>query len=1085
MDKKRTLNDLQAEIKELKAQLEDAREELRAIRENEVDALVVSGADGPQVFTLQGADQPYRVFIESMNEGAVTMSPDGTILHCNSRFADMLGRPLHNIMGASFFDLLADKEGPGLQGMVRSCDMEGYKGEFLLGTDGKSIPVQLSARPLTKEMDTFCVVITDLTELARAEKALQKANEELEMRVEERTHELAESRERYRATVASIGDAVIVTDTAGMITNMNAVAENLTGWVMDEARGRPVNEVFHIVNEFTREEVESPVAKVLREGVIVGLANHTVLIRKDGTEIPIDDSGAPIHDGGKVSSGVVMVFRDITERRQAEETVQTALLRLYAVLSGMYAGLLLVASDDRIEYANQAFCDLFELDDPPKSLVGLTPPEIFAKISPVYLHPEKEVPRVREIVGQAEPVRGEEVLLRGGRVYLRDFIPILINGKSYGRLWHHTDITEWKKAEQAKRESEMMFHSLFESSPDAILLTVPDGSIIEANPAACAMFGMSKEELRRKRREALTDPDDPRHLTALEEGRRTGRFVSGELNYVRANGERFPAEVDSVILPGDPPKSFVILRDITERKKAEKALRRSRDELELRVRERTAELETERARLRDMLEMLPVMVLLLKPDHGVAYANRAFKKKFGEPQGRKCFNYLFGKKEPCDFCEAYSVLETGMPHHWECKLADGGVVDVYNAPFTDVDGSPLVLEVDIDITEQRQLEEHLRQAQKMEALGTLTGGVAHDFNNILAAILGFTEMSLDDVPPKSLLEKNLRNILKSSLRARDLIKQMLTFSRRSEYELKAMPITPLVKETARLLRASIPTTVRINVDTFAMSDVVEANATGIQQILMNLATNAAHAMRDTGGKLTITLSDAEIGSEPDRAGLLPGPYLKLTVSDTGVGMDETVRKRIFEPFFTTKVPGEGTGMGLSVVYGIVKNLKGEIEVESVPGKGSTFHVLIPKVAAGEETVILSGKEALGGTECILFIDDEDVLVELGGAMLEKLGYRVIALTDSTQALKIFSDDPSAFHLIITDQTMPGLTGVRLAKEVLKIRPEIPIVLCTGYSESINLDTVKAAGIRDLLMKPLARKELGEAVRRTLDKKNEP
>ena len=868
MKKTRTPEDYQAEIEELKAQLEEAQEALRAIRENEVDALVVSGIQGPQVFTLQGADQPYRVFIECMNEGAVTMSPDGTILHCNSRFADMLGKPLESIMGTSFFGLLAGNEGRKLQGMVQSCDMEGCKGEFFLGADHTSVPVQLSARPLNREMDTFCVVVTDLTELAGAKEALRKANEELEMRVDERTRELAESREWYRTTVASIGDAVIVSDAAGRISFMNAVAENLTGWALDEVMGVPVGEVFRVINEFTREKVESPVTKVLREGVIVGLANHTVLIRKDGTEVPIDDSGAPIRSEGGAFTGVVLIFRDISERRQAEEI-----------------------------------------------------------------------------------------------------------------------------------------------------------------------------------------------------------------------------------------------------------LRRSRDELEFRVQERTAELReahesltNERQRLFDVLETLPVMVCLLTPDYDVPFANRAFRAQFGEGRDRKCFDYCFGRKEPCEFCESFKVLQTGQPHHWEVNTPDGHVIDAYDFPFTDADGSQLILEMDIDITDHRmaeaeiktsseelrraygkltkemaereQLEEHLRQAQKMEALGTLTGGIAHDFNNILAAILGFAEMSLDDVPRDSLLEKNQRNILKSSLRARDLIKQMLTFSRKSEYEIRPMPLMPLIKETASLLRASIPTTIKIDVDTSATSDVVEANATGIQQILMNLATNAAHAMRETGGKLNITLSDAEISSEPDYAGLLPGPYVRLTVSDTGTGMEETVRKRIFDPFFTTKTPGEGTGMGLSVAYGIVKNLKGEITVKSVPGEGSTFEILIPKVSAGEEEAAISAGELPRGKERVLFIDDEEVLVELGEAILEKLGYRAIALTDSTEALKIFSEDPSAFDLIITDQTMPDLTGVRLAKEALKLRPDIPIILCTGFSESINLDTIKAAGIRDLLMKPLARRELGEAVRKVLDAKQE-
>ena len=370
----------------------------------------------------------------------------------------------------------------------------------------------------------------------------------------------------------------------------------------------------------------------------------------------------------------------------------------------------------------------------------------------------------------------------------------------------------------------------------------------------------------------------------------------------------------------------------------------------------------------------------------------------------------------------------------------------------------------------------------MEALGTLTGGIAHDFNNILAAILGFTEMCLDDAAQGSLLEKNLRHIFNSSLRARDLIRQMLTFSRKGEYGREPLALIPLIKETAKMLRALIPTTIRIDVETTTTSDTVLADATGIQQVIMNLCTNAAHAMRENGGKLCMALDDVNVEPGQGDSGLTPGVYARLTVRDTGTGIAPDVVSKIFDPFFTTKGVGEGTGMGLAVVYGIVKGFNGDITVESEPGKGSTFTVLLPKIES--ETVFepVATQSVPGGEERVLFVDDEELLVELGAKMLERLGYSVTATNDSTEALRLFNESPSRFDVIVTDQSMPHLTGLRLAEHVLKVRPEMPVIICTGHSDSVTPETIMAAGVREFLMKPLSKQELAQAVRKVLDEK---
>jgi len=386
----------------------------------------------------------------------------------------------------------------------------------------------------------------------------------------------------------------------------------------------------------------------------------------------------------------------------------------------------------------------------------------------------------------------------------------------------------------------------------------------------------------------------------------------------------------------------------------------------------------------------------------------------------------------------------------------------------------------IEEMEQRnRLEEQLRQAHKMEAIGTLAGGIAHDFNNILAAIIGFTEMAIDDVPDRPLVQKNLEKVMTSATRARELVKQILAFSQKTSYERVPVALTPIVKETVQLLRASIPATIDVTLSATAASDTVIASPVEVQQVVMNLATNALLAMEDRRGSLEIALSDT--GFEPD-ASALDGTlreYLQIMVRDTGVGMGPEVMKRVFEPFFTTREVGKGSGMGLAMVYGIVKDLGGTVAVESEPGSGSTFRVFLPKAEAEvaentDETRLPRGEER------VLFVDDEPMLLEWGRETLERLGYTVTAVPDGRQALEIFSADPSLFDLVITDEAMPGMPGSDLCAELLGIRNDIPIILYTGHSETVSPEKAREMGAREFLMKPVKRQELASAVRRVVD-----
>lgn len=418
----------------------------------------------------------------------------------------------------------------------------------------------------------------------------------------------------------------------------------------------------------------------------------------------------------------------------------------------------------------------------------------------------------------------------------------------------------------------------------------------------------------------------------------------------------------------------------------------------------------------------------------------------------------------------------GIPYRVEASIS----------PIRDNAGTIInYVTIERDVTHEAELETQLRQVQKMEAIGTLAGGIAHDFNNILAAIMGYTEMALYDVPEGTAGRRNLEQVLKAGYRGKDLVKQIITFSRRSEQERRSMRVSPIVKEALKLLRASLPTTIDIRQNIETQSGMVLADPTQIHQVLMNLCSNAAYAMREKGGVLGVSLVDADIdsdGADPSYPDLHPGAYLKLTVSDTGHGIDRAIMERIFDPFFTSKKPGEGTGMGLAVVHGIVKSYGGAIVVDSEPGKGSRFDVFLPRIEGDFFPEADSAAPMPTGKERILFVDDEEDLVDMVQQMLERLGYSVAAKTNSLEALELFKAQPDQFALVITDQTMPHMTGADLAKELMRIRPDIPIILCTGFSEVISAEEAKALGIREFVMKPFATREIAEITRRVLDGK---
>ena len=426
------------------------------------------------------------------------------------------------------------------------------------------------------------------------------------------------------------------------------------------------------------------------------------------------------------------------------------------------------------------------------------------------------------------------------------------------------------------------------------------------------------------------------------------------------------------------------------------------------------------------------------------------------------------------------------------RRKDGGEIHLLSAavPIQGSDGTVIGLRgVSTDISariaaekERRSLEEKLAQGRKMEAIGTLAGGIAHDFNNILSAILGYTELAKDDLAPDSQSAQHLDEVYRAALRARELVKQILAFSRQAESEKLRLDPSPLIKEALKMLRPSLPATIEITQRIEPTGLTVLADPTNINQIVVNLCTNALHAMEDKGGLLDIEVTRVEMSAEdlllePQAT---PGPFVRLKVADSGVGIAPELRGKIFDPYFTTKEMGKGTGMGLSIVHGIVRDCGGFITCYSQLGQGTVFHVYLPGSPGEAREIEARPEEIAGGTERIVFVDDEVMIGEASRVMLESLGYRVRVFNDPLQALAFFGGALREIDLVITDMTMPGMTGAEMAAEMLTLRPDLPIILCSGYSSAIDRNRALALGIREFAVKPLLKRELALLLRRVLE-----
>ncbi len=662
-------------------------------------------------------------------------------------------------------------------------------------------------------------------------------------------------------------------------------------------------------------------------------------------------------------------------------------------------------------------------------------------------------------------------------------------------------LREVQTSQEAVRESERNYREIFHSANDAFLIhDLASAEILDVNTAMCELYGYSREEALRLTVGDLLGPDDP-----LQAELATDRLIARVMAYGpqrfeararRKDGELFWGEVHLKLAKiGGQERLLAVVHNIEARKRAEEELQRYSQHLEQFVEERTAELRRSESSLAEAQRIAHLGNWVWQiPENQVWWSAEAQRiYGFDAAGGPPSYEAFLAVVHPEDRDLVVRAIDAALKGRQPYRLGhrlllpDDGERHVHaqgEVSFS-ADGRPVrMVGIVQDITERVALEKQLRHAEKLKAIGTLAGGVAHDFNNILTAILGYGEMVMAELPQGSQLREDQQQVLAAGQRAAELVKQILTFSRRGEQELRPLRVQVLVKEAVKLLRASIPSTVEFRFNIDDRCGAILGDPTQIHQVLMNLCTNAYHAMRGQGkGLLTLSLAEVELGPDSlaEKDELLPGSYVRLEVSDTGQGMDRAVLERIFEPYFTTKAQGEGTGLGLSLIHGIVKGMGGGISVRSEVGAGTAFQVYFPRIESPAGQAELAPETVRGGNERLLVVDDEASVVNLEQQFLKGLGYRVTATTESSEAWQLYQDNPAAFDLVVTDMTMPRMSGAELARKMLLLRVDLPIILCTGHSEAIDQEKARQLGVRAYLTKPLTKNILAAAIRRTLDR----
>ncbi len=938
---------------------------------------------------------------------------------------------------------------------------------------------------------------------------------------------LSRSEELFRTAFLASPDAVNLNlPENGLYIDINEGFTRLTGFTREEVVGKTSLQIGIWHDPRDRERL---VVQLRRFGFV---ENFEAEFRRKNGEVGVGLMSARLLSIAG-HSVILSITRDITERKLTERLLAEAEEKYRALFNISSLAILIRDRQGKITLANPAAARLLEAEDPDK-LVGkfyldLVHPEdrelsgirvesaFLVAADPAaaggdlhrHLAPRKH--RLLTLTGRAVPVESTGIAFRHGGEYFIQGI--------FRDISHEVQAEKWVRLEDKRREISLDLNRLLDSPLEAIVRRAAEGCLSLSASRAGAIVLLSPETgaVRLASIAERTPSGDAASSVILD----SRLEVEGEWCEPLRQGRNLIVELQGN--EGDPAMNFLpaiaparrllgipvfergqgvlvawfmdkaepyderdigllqaVLTDLwrmIQRKQAEDALR-----------------ESER-RFRTAFENASVGITLVDLEGTYLEVNRAMAAMLGyEPQeliGKKVVDFVFPedivKREEFVRALVEGRLASGEQER-RFMHRDGSVVwvNIWATLQRDGRGHPLYfISLVQDITvrkreaeEKRRLESQLLQAQKMEAIGALAGGIAHDFNNILSAIIGFTELALLS---EGKTDEYLRESLKAARRAKDLVRQILSFSRQGDEERVPVSVALVTREVVKFLRASVPATIEIRLKGEKTAATVLASSVELHQILMNLCTNAVHAIGENAGRIEIEIEPCEIEPSGRQAypELDPGRYVRLIVRDNGHGIPAAILDRIFDPYFTTKEKGVGTGLGLAVVHGIVKKANGAVRVASEPGKGTEFEILLPQIDFTRPQDEEPAAPLLGGKGRILFVDDEAMLAELGGKILEKLGYEVVTRTSPLEAFELFKKRPLDFDLVVSDLTMPGMTGDVLARELMKIRPDLPIILCTGYSQRIDERRAREKGIRALVMKPILVHEIDVAVRRAL------
>jgi PAS domain S-box-containing protein len=1110
---------------------------------------------------LQASEERFRHLVEGSLQG-ILIHQDFTPLFVNQAYAIMHGYDTpDDILRLETIESLA---APHERARWRQYKEARLRGEDAptnyeyqaVRKDGSLIWVENKVRMVPwKDATAIQSTVYDITDRKQTEAALQQTHNQLERRVAERTAALqrmndqlhAEITERQEAeeklrvretqlrTITETVNAALFIYQDTQLCYVNPAAEALSGYTREELLGIPFWEVIHPDHrELARER-----GLARQRGEKLSSRYEIKILTKDGVERWIDYTAGMIEFEGKPA--VLGTAFDITKRKQTEEALRQSEARYRALVEGSVQGISVTNMDRTRVFANAALANIFGYDSPEELMHTHASEEL----------PPHEQTRLAEHAaarrrGEPAPSRVEfqAVHTNGTLIELEMLVsPISWDGTP-AFLTTFFDITERKQADEARRESEERLRGIVHHSPSAIFLKDRQGFFRLVNNRFEQWYGQPEADVLGKTSYDIYPPEYAElYVSQDREVLESGKMVERELDIPFADGTvhrllmtKYPVFDTS----GHPTGIGTISTDMTERTRAEEALRESETQQRRLAAEQAALAEIGRIisaspDINDVYEpftsaarqLIPFdHMIICAADHDAGTITNYYVTERDIPardpgetipfagtmteaivldQRGRCFH----PQHETEVSQRFPVL---LPHYRSgmqsflavpLKAQDTmiGVLHLQSCrpdSYTDHDvrlaesvglqiagaiaNARLYRERQQAEAARRALEEQLRQAQKMEALGTLAGGIAHDFNNILMAILGYTELAAADLSSASQPWQALQEVRAAGKRATDLVQQILAFSRQSEPERRPVLLHVVVNEVIGFLRASLPTTIELRQQIANDAGAVLADPTQMHQVLMNLCTNAGHAMRDTGGVLEIRVDAVEVDAAfvASHPALHPRPHVRLTVRDTGHGMSIEVLERLFDPFFTTKGVGEGTGMGLAVVHGIIADHQGAITVHSTVGEGTTFTLYLPCIHQDAMPETAPPEPSLPhGTGSILFVDDEAMLANLGHAILERLGYDVTVRTSSLEALEAFRAMPQRFDLVITDQTMPQMTGETLAKELRRIRPDIPIILCTGFSHTMHAEKTRALGINALCMKPFAVRDLAVTIQQVL------